>query len=171
MVGAGFPAMQRSKAGEIWMIWVGTWIGMDLAPGQERKGTMRLTLPGGPTDMPSTLRHHGAAPQKAGAIRLELETVLDSEPYRQAIARSMALVCRNALARDPADPCASETLASARRVNTLEAVSDAKTLRPFSARAVQVNTFVVEGKTPVIQHEERTYDFSWAQASRGTGSR
>ncbi|KFE67306.1 hypothetical protein [Hyalangium minutum] len=152
--------MMKQKAGDFWNVWVGAWVGTDLAAGAERSGTVPMQLPSGPVDSQVTVRHRGPEAGRKGAVRLEMETVLEGEPFRKGMAGVMAQMMK---AAGPADktPDFNAMLKSARRVSTLEVVTDAATLRPYSARTSQVTKLQVEGQERE-EVEEREYSFAWS---------
>ena len=161
------PAMaqaMRQKVADFWGVWVGTWVGIDLAANEEVTGTMPIQLPSGPVDSAVIVRHRGPDASQKGAVRLEMETVLEGEPFRKAMSGMISQMMQGAPKTEGADFDAM--LKSARRVSRVEVVTDAATLRPYSARASQVTKIQVES-TEREDVEEREYSFAWPAQKPG----
>ncbi|WNG32352.1 hypothetical protein F0U61_01080 [Archangium violaceum] len=163
------PAMvqaMKQKAGDFWNAWVGAWTGLDLAAGQERSGTVPMQLPSGSVDSVMTVRHRGPDADRKGAVRLELETVLEGEPFRKAMAGMVAQMAQGASAPGKAPPDFDAMLKSARRVSTVEVVTDGATLRPYSVRTAHVTKLQVEDELRE-EREEHEYSFAWPERKAG----
>jgi len=155
----------KQKAGDFWSVWVGAWVGTDLAAGEKYSGTVPVQLPAGPVDSAVTMHHRGPDTSHKGAVRLELETVLEGEPFRKAMVGLLAQMMKGSVPQDKA-PDFDAMLKSARRVSNVEAVTDAATLRPYSARAAQV-TYLKVGDQEREEREEREYSFAWPAQKGG----
>ncbi|HLL06002.1 MAG TPA: hypothetical protein VK539_35850 [Myxococcaceae bacterium] len=161
------PAMaqaMRQKVADFWGVWVGTWVGTDLAANEEVTGTMPMQLPSGPVDSAVIVRHRGPDASQKGAVRLEMETVLEGEPFRKAMSGMLSQMMQAAPKTEGMDFDAM--LKSARRVSRVEVVTDAATLRPYSARASQVTKIQVEDQQRE-DVEEREYSFAWPAQKPG----
>ncbi|HYO71285.1 MAG TPA: hypothetical protein VEU33_34920 [Archangium sp.] len=157
----------KQKGGEFWTAWVGTWVGLELAAGEESSGTMQTQLPSGPVDTVVTVRHRGPDAEHKGAVRLELESVLEGEPFRKAMVASIAQMLQAATPQDKEQPDVDAMVKSARRVSSAEVVMDAASMRPFSARRSEVSKLVVGDKESETI-EEHEYSFVWpAQKKAG----
>jgi hypothetical protein len=150
----------KQKAGEFWNAWVGAWTELELAEGHESTGPVPVQLPAGPVDSLVTIRHRGPDAAHKGAVRLELETVLEGEPFRKAMVGLVAQMVQAAGAQDKAPPDVDAMLKSARRVSKVEAVTDAATLRPYSVRMSQVTKLQMENQERE-QREVHEYSFDW----------
>jgi hypothetical protein len=69
---------------------------------------------------------------------------------------------QNAGPQGKAPPDFDAMLQSARRVTTVEVVTDAATLRPYSVRTTQVTKLQVENQD-TEEREEHEYDFAWPE--------
>jgi hypothetical protein len=157
----------KQKAGDFWQAWVGAWVGMDVAAGQERVAMVPLQMPLGSVDGTVTLRHRGPVTEHKGAVRLEMETVLEGEPFRKEMVNMLSQMVQAAGAQEGTEPPDFEAmLQSARRVSTVEVVTDPATLRPYSARMVQVTQVQVEDQQNE-QREEQEYRFTWPAQKAG----
>jgi len=163
------PAMaqaMKQKTSEFWNAWVGAWTGLAMAPGYESTGPVPVQLPAGPVDSLVTIRHRGPDAAHKGAVRLELETVLEGEPFRKAMVGFVAQMLQAGGAQGKAPPDFNAMLKSARRVSKVEAVTDAATLRPYSVRMHQVTKLQVENQERE-QREEHEYSFDWPAPKAG----
>jgi hypothetical protein len=156
--------MMKQSAGDFWRAWVEAWVGTDLVAGEERSGTVPMELPSGPVDSQVTMRHRGPDAAHQGSVRLEMETVLEGEPFRKAMVGLMSQMVQ-AAAPDKA-PDFETLLKSARRVSTVEVVTDPATLRPYSARMAQVSKLQIAGQERE-EREEREYSFAWRAQKAG----
>lgn len=158
--------MMKQRAGEFWNAWAGAWVGMDLKAGEERTGTVPMQLASGPVDSALTVRHRGADAAGAGAVRMELQTVLEGEPFRKAMAAMLTQMVQSA-PKTPgkAAPDFDAMLKSARKVSTVEVVTDAATLRPYRASSTELSQLSIQGETREerVEHE---YTFAWAPTKR-----
>jgi hypothetical protein len=162
------PAMaqaMKQKAGDFWGVWVGAWVGTDLTAGEKRSATVPMQLPAGPVDSKVTLHHRGPDASQKGAVRLELESVLEGEPFRKGMVGMLSQLTRGTVPQDKA-PDFETLLKSARRVSNVEVVTDPATLRPYSARSAQVTHLVVEDQERQ-EREEREYSFAWPAQKAG----
>jgi hypothetical protein len=154
----------KTKGASFWRVWVETWVGIEMAANEERSGVIREQLLSWSVDSAVTIRHRGPDARQKGAVRLELETVLEGEPFRKAMAGVLSQTM----------PAVPETrgmdfdamVKSARRVTLLEVVTDAATLRPYSARISQVVKLQLEDKQR-DEHEEHEYSFAWPAQKPG----
>lgn len=163
----GLAQAMKQKAGDFWQAWVAAWVGMDLAAGQERSATVPMQLPSGSVDSKVTMRHRGPVPEHKGAVRLELETVLEGEPFRKAMANMLSQMMQGVSTQGGKPPPDFDAmLKSARRVSTVETVTDPATLRPYSARLAQVTQLRVEDQERE-EREEREYSFAWPAQKAG----
>ncbi len=158
--------VMKQKAGEFWNAWVGAWVGLDLAAGQQRSGTVPMQMPSGSVDSVMTVRNHGPAADRKGAVRLELETVFEGEPFRKAMVGLMAQMVQSAGPQGKAPPDFDAMLKSARRVSNVEVVTDGATLRPYSVRTAHVTKLQVEDQERE-EREEHEYDFAWPERKAG----
>jgi hypothetical protein len=156
--------MMKQRAGEFWNAWAGAWVGMDLKAGEERSATVPMQLATGPVDSAVTVRHLGADAAGAGAVRLELKTVLEGEPFRKAMAGMLGQMVRSAPAKGSGTPPDFDAqLKSARKVSTLDVVTDPTTLRPYRASTTEVTQLAIQGE-PREERVEHEYTFAWAKA-------
>jgi hypothetical protein len=163
------PAMaqaMKQKAGEFWNAWVGAWVGLDLAAGQERSATVPVQLASGSVDSVMTMRHRGPDAARKGAVRLELETVYEGEPFRKAMVGMLTQLLQSAGPQGKAPPDFDAMLKSARRVSTVEVVTDGATLRPYSVRTAHVTKLQVEDQVRE-ELEEHEYGFAWPERKAG----
>jgi hypothetical protein len=163
------PAMaqaMKQKTSEFWNAWVGAWTGLELPEGHESTGPVPVRLPAGPVDSLVTIRHRGPDAAHKGAVRLELESVLEGEPFRKAMVGFVAQMVQAGGAQDKAPRDFNAMLKSARRVSKVEAVTDAATLRPYSVRTTQVTKLQVENQERE-QREDHAYSFDWPAPKAG----
>jgi hypothetical protein len=163
------PAMaqaMKQKTSEFWNAWVGAWTGLELAVGHEATGPVPVQLPAGPVDSMVTVRHRGPDAALKGAVRLELETVLEGEPFRKAMVGFVAQMLQAGGAQNKAPRDFDAMLKSARRVSKVEAVTDAATLRPYSVRMTQTTKLQVQNQERE-QREEHEYSFDWPAPKAG----
>jgi hypothetical protein len=161
------PAMvqaMKQRASDFWGAWVGAWVGTDLAAGEERKGTVPMQLPSGAVDSMVTMHHRGPDASHKGAVRLEMETVLEGEPFRKAMVGMISQMMQAAAPQNAPD--IETMLKSARRVSHVEVVTDAATLRPYSARMAQV-TKIQMANQEREEREEHEYSFVWSAQKAG----
>jgi hypothetical protein len=166
------PAMaqaMKQKTSEFWNAWVGSWTGLELAEGHEATGPVPVQLPSGPVESVVTVRHRGPDAAHKGAVRLELETVLEGEPFRKAMVGLVAQMLQGSGTQGKAPQDVDAMLKSARRVSKVEAVTDGATLRPYRVRMSQVTKLQVEGQERE-QSEVHEYDFAWP-APKAAGKR
>ncbi|HVG62120.1 MAG TPA: hypothetical protein VNA24_26385 [Hyalangium sp.] len=161
----GMEQAMKQKAGDFWNAWVGAWVGTDLAAGEERSATVPMQLPSGAVDSKLTMRHRGPDVSHKGAVRLEMETVLEGEPFRKAMVGMLSQMLQSAAPEGKA-PDFETMLESASRVSNAEVVTDAATLRPYSARLVQVTQLRIGGQERE-EREEREYSFAWSAKKAG----
>jgi hypothetical protein len=161
----GMEQTMKQKVGDFWNAWVGAWVGTDLAAGEERSATVPMQLPWGAVDSKVTMHHRGPDVSHKGAVRLEMATVLEGEPFRKAMVAMLSQMLQAAASQEKA-PDFETLLESARRVSSVEVVTDAATLRPYSARLVQVTQMQVAGKERE-EREEREYSFAWPAQKAG----
>jgi hypothetical protein len=162
------PAMvqaMKQRAADFWSAWVGAWVGTDLAAGEERKGTVPMQLPSGAVDSMVTMHHRGPDAGHKGAVRLEMETVLEGEPFRKAMVGMISQMMQAAAPQGNA-PDIETMLKSARRVSNVEVVTDAATLRPYRARMSQV-TKIQMANQEREEREEHEYSFVWPAQKAG----
>ncbi|WP_224248123.1 hypothetical protein [Hyalangium gracile] len=157
--------MMKQRVGDFWSTWVGAWVGADLAAGEKRTGTVPMQLPSGSVDSQVTMHHRGSDPAYKGSVHLEVETVLEGEPFRKAMAGLVSQMIQSSAAKDQA-PDIDKMLKSARRVSTVEVVTDPATLRPYRARMAQVTKLLMEGQERE-EREEREYSFAWPTKESG----
>ncbi len=155
----------KQKAGDFWSAWVGAWVGTDLTSGEERSTTVPMQLPGGTADSKVTMHHRGPDAAHPGAVRLEMETVLEGEPFRKAMVGMISQMLQAAAPQGKA-PDVETMLKSARRVSNVEVVTDPATLRPYSARMAQVTKLQMGGQERE-EREEREYSFEWTAQKAG----
>jgi hypothetical protein len=154
------PAMvqaMKQRAADFWSAWVGAWVGTDLNAGEERTGTVPMQLPSGSVDSMVTMHHRGPDAGHKGAVRLEMETVLEGEPFRKAMVGMISQMMQAAVTHGNA-PDIETMLKSARRVSNVEVVTDAATLRRYSARMAQV-TKIQMANQEREEREEHEYSF------------
>jgi hypothetical protein len=161
----GIEQAMKQKAGDFWSAWVGAWVGTDLTSGEERSATVPMQLPGGQVDSKVTMHHRGPDAAHPGAVRLEMETVLEGEPFRKSMVGMISQMLQAAAPQGQA-PDVETMLKSARRVSNVEVVTDPATLRPYSARMAQV-TKLQMGSQEREEREEREYSFEWPAQKAG----
>lgn len=157
--------MMKQKAGDSWNVWVGAWVGTDLSAGEERSATVPMQLPAGTVASRVTMYHRGPAEGRKGAVRLEMETVLEGEPFRKAMVGMLSQMVQGAAPQGKA-PDFETMLKSARRVYSVELVTDPATLRPYRARLAQVTELQV-GEQEREEREEHEYSFAWPAQKAG----
>jgi hypothetical protein len=156
----GMKEMLKQSGGEFWTVWVGAWVGLKLAAGEEGLVPGQVQLPSGPMESVVTVRHRGPDAEHKGAVRLELESVLEGEPFRKAMVATMAQMLQSSAPQGKEPPDVDAMVKSARRVSSAEVVMDAATMRPYSARRYEVSKVVVEDKESE-RIEEHEYSFAW----------
>lgn len=156
----GMDQVMKQNAAEFWDAWVGAWVGLELAAGEERSGAMQVQLPTGAVESVVTVRHRGPDAEHKGAVRLEMESVLEGEPFRKAMVASIAQVLQSASPQGKEQPDVDAMVKSARRVNSAAVVMDTATMRPMSARKSEVSRLVIADKER-DEIEEHDYTFVW----------
>jgi hypothetical protein len=151
--------MMKQRMGDFWRTWVGAWVGADMAAGEERSGTVPMQLPSGPVDSQVTMHHRGTDAAHKGSVHLEVETVLEGEPFRKAMVGVVSQMIQASAPKEQA-PDLDSMLKSARRVSTVEVVTDPATLRPYRARMAQVTKLLMAGQERE-EREEHEYSFTW----------
>ena len=160
------PAVQdgmKQRASDFWNAWVGAWVGMDVAAGQEQTATTSTPTPGGPVPTAVVLRNRGPDASHPGALRLEVETKLEGETFRAAMVAMMKQMMAAAGPNVKHGLDVDAMLKAARRTTTSEVVVDPKTLRPYKARMVS-DTSMTFGEAINQEHEEHDYEFAWPAA-------
>ncbi|WP_375767752.1 hypothetical protein NR798_39695 [Archangium gephyra] len=156
----GMKEMFKQSGGEFWNAWVGAWVGLKLAAGEEGLVTGQSQLPSGPVESVVTVRHRGPDAEHQGAVRLELESVLEGEPFRKTVVATMTQLFQGATPPGKEPPDVDAMVKSARRVSRAEVVMDSATMRPYSARRYDVSKVVVGDKESETI-EEHEYSFAW----------
>jgi hypothetical protein len=95
--------------------------------------------------------------------------VLEGEPFRQGMVALMNQMMKSVDLKGKEPPDFDKMLESARRVSSVELVTEAATLRPYSSRTTQVTTMRMAGQERQ-EREEREYSFAWP-ASKKAGKR
>ncbi|WP_224364001.1 hypothetical protein [Hyalangium versicolor] len=157
--------MMKQRTADFWSTWVGAWVGTDLAAGDKRSGTLPVQLPSGSVDSTVTVHHRGPDAAYKGSARLEMETVLEGEPFRKAMVGVFSQMMQSSAPQSQA-PDFDAMLKSARRVSTVAVVTDVATLRPYSARMAQVTKMQVSDQERE-EREEREYSFAWPTPAAG----
>lgn len=157
-------AALKRKTGEFWDLWVGTWAGAALKPGDDVASDVALPLPDGTTVTQKTrVRHLGPDPQARGCVRLELEGTVEGPEFTAAMARVVGQFVPKGDGKDAAVP---DVFQSFRRVIRLSAVTDAATLRPREARSEATITVTLKTGETRTQVERRDYLFVWEPAAK-----
>lgn len=167
------PGMQeamKQKAGDFWNAWVGSWIGFDLAPGASDSGAIAMPVPPTTVDAVVTLRNHGPDASAPGSVRLEMQTAFEGEPFRRAMVAMMKQMMGAAVTGSQHKLDVDKTVKEARRITTVEVVTDRATLNPRRARMTSVVTMtsVDPADAKAVpqtkeEREEREYEFAWAK--------
>jgi hypothetical protein len=81
------PEMKEAlsnKCGDYWRVWVGMWKELRLAPNEKKATTFTMGTAG--SEFPATFEHHGPVPGEPGLVRLSMESVLEGEQAKAALA-------------------------------------------------------------------------------------
>jgi hypothetical protein len=158
------PQMQqviRAKAADDWNAWVGIWAGKDLAPGRRlefrtgSKSTAQQFAGSG------YFENLGPVGGRSGAVKLRMELTMEGPEFRRALYQMLAAMAEGS-GQDMGD-FSADRIKQARRVQRVEAVTDPKTLRPYSINASVEMTFGVEGKGETQRRvETKRFKFDWS---------
>lgn len=152
------PEMQsliKEKAVEIWGLWVGAWIGLDLAPGQERVVEDTVESFGAVAPRQVRVRHEGPA-DPPGHVRLGLVSTVE---LRGPQVKQMVEAMMGERLPEKGEKSLQDLLIS--RVDRFDVVVDPTRLRPH--RAVHEEIRSVNGEPKRSRRATYTFDWSYDQ--------
>ena len=159
------PQMQQAiaaRVADLWAIWVGNWIGLDLDAGETREDKMAFSTFGEEMDQSVIVRNDGASDACAGCVRIQWDGILDDPAFRQgweAAMRRMASQAGNTTGLD-------EFLNSVDSIERLAAIrveTDPATLQPYMVFRESTVIMRVGDDQPRRQVERATYRFDWSR--------
>ena len=170
-------ATMRQKAFDSWMLWVGAWVGLHLAPGESLHTELEVPMPDGAiAKAPTIVRHLGLKPAKAAGLppqlaHLNADSVLEGDDVRRALGRVVAdLLTQSPPPQGlPPDP---DMIESFRRTSRLSVLTDPATLRPQEASLETTQAIALKGLGSRTTLERHEYTFEWVTGdapSEGTG--
>jgi hypothetical protein len=150
-------AQLEQTSSDYWSSWVGSWLGLGLAPGQAREDTSRLPVPGGSLPLATRLEHRGAPPHAPARAQLALHsrtTPADVKDTLAAIAAELG----------PERPAGVEDLdARFERSIRVEADVEPEGLRPHRVRVATTTEFGADGESH-RRSDVRDDTFHWDRA-------
>lgn len=148
---AGRQALIQESVAQ-WNTWVGAWVDLDLAPGQERTIDDEIETYGVRVPRRTLTRHMGAA-GPSGHVRLYRR-------YTTEIRGADAVKIMEAMTGKPAPSFSDETLArvASRRTDELEIITDPATLRP--TLVVVQETRESGGQRKLVRRDRYSFDWS-----------
>lgn len=150
-----FKEAMKQKAGETWDGWVGTWTGMTIAPHSERRETFDLpSVVGTFTDVPLTLKHHGAVRDAPTLALLSAEQVIEGPELAAALGGLVQDMANRAGANK-----AQVEFRHAKKVDLITVAMDTARGRPHRSRHEM--TIELEGDR---RKQVRDTAFDWSRA-------
>lgn len=143
----------KSKSSELWLLWVGYWVGLKLQPGQRTKVTMENAIMNQKYKAHATIRHQGMDKQQR--VKLKLHMDMGTKALRKAF-RAMVKVM--GMKKRMAN---LDIFKAMRSIMNIEIVTDPSTLRPVKIKKVQKTHLTMKDGTSAKQVEQHTYYFQW----------
>jgi hypothetical protein len=151
----------KQKAIDFWGVWVGAWIGLDLAPGAETETEGAIPMPDGSVlRTPARIRRAPDDPARPDLIELSAESTLAGEGARKAFARAMGAILERLPERK--DKFAADAIEEFSRSTKASAVVDPRTLVPARAKLEIAVTIALKGMGKRTDTERREYVFDWS---------
>lgn len=154
------PVMQQAaeaKAADLWNAWVGTWVDLQLEPGEALELEGMVEFGGAELTQDLVYEHLGEEPEMPGKVRLRLRTTMEG-PEVSAALGAMAAELVRPFDAEKASEVAGETAAFEMRVvGEVVAVTDPRTLRP----AWVTMSKRVETNTGGSRIDEQRWEFTW----------
>lgn len=140
------------KLAESWNLWVGAWIDLELAVGEEAAVDLEEPSFGGATVPTRYVFRCLSREEHLGrdCVRLSVDQTVDPV----AFAKAMTAMMKSGGAPVP-------EVASAERTTHSEVVLEVATMRPHSASTAMTVTVKAPGETPLVQEELKRYELAW----------
>lgn len=149
------PAMASTleqACGDHWNVWVGAWVGFDVAPGGEEQGDRELPFMGTAVPACVTMRNQGPATDHPGYFELSITSVSDGPSARDALAESLDATGQG----NGADGLREVSMSS-----HVVAVTDPQSQKPLRSSRTKTTRIVMQGAIPQEQVERAEYTFHW----------
>ncbi len=161
-------AQLKSKVADYWNVWVGGWLGLQIAAGEQAEATTNVPMPDGSlVEAPLRFSHEGAVEGNEGLVRLTAVALLEGPEATRALERSVRKMAEGA---GGAEPPPEPMFENFRRITTVTVETDPATLRP--AHTMQETLIELTSATGEVrkQREVREHTFDWPTATTGTGT-
>lgn len=153
--------MMRSKAGDDWSTWVGLWAGKELAPGARTDFEAQVASgDGNPLPTHGYFENRGPVEGRPGTVRLYMEVVSDGPEFRAAIHRMLVAMIQSS--GQTGDVLPAEQIEDARRVQSVETVTDPETLRPQEVTVTLSTSIKMRGEAEKSEIERKHFVFDWS---------
>lgn len=155
-------AQIKQKTKDFWRIWVETWVGCSLAPGQEKTFDTEVPFMNGkPVKVPLVIRNEGKVTDSPGNIQLTGLTTLQGEEATKAFAEMMQKMVAQIPLKEGVKPFSPDMVQELKRTTKFTVVTNPDTLQPKSARSEIVTDLTVEDKHKT-DTEKHDYTFDWS---------
>lgn len=155
-------AQLKEKTKDFWRVWVQTWSGFDLKPGQQKTEKTNVPVLGTILSVPMTLKNEGPVKDAPGYFKLTGESVLAGPAARKAFGSLMAKLVSEVPAKPGTKPFSPDMIKDMKRSQHYSVVTDPKTLQPREAHLEAVIDLTV-GEETKSQLERRDYKFDWSK--------
>lgn len=152
-------ATLRERAGDYWRVWVGAWVGLDLAPGEMLDGVEELPVGDGVLRAPVRYRNDGPVPGNPRLLRVARVSTLAGPEVEAFLARVLMGV-----GTATGKPVTADSVRSARRTTTIVAETDPATLRPLRTEYTTETELEVRDQPMQTQKQVQETTFDWNRA-------
>lgn len=149
----------RERAGDTWRGWVGAWVGVDLAPGEELDAVEEVAVPGKVLRAPVRYQRDPDPVDAPGMAKLT-RTAVFSGPEMDAFMANVLV----GLGRATGSDAERDMVRSARRTTTITAATDPATLRPGVVSYVTETSLELKAQPAQTQRQVRAATFDWLRA-------
>ena len=149
-------ATMEAAAASYWQQWVGYWIGLDLARGEERDGEQESTFLGVTVAQSVTIKNLGESLNYPGKTHLKLEAVIGGEALLKA-----AITALREHGTNP-NQVPVDLVEQAEKSLVVEVVTDMQTLIPVYVKTEEIAKAKPKGEELRTQIERHEYEFDWS---------
>lgn len=155
-------ATLEQACGTDWQLWVGSWIGCDLASGTEATSEGTTTILAAEVTGKVVMRNHGDVPEHPGHVRLSVTKLVEGEAATAQLVKLLNGL-KGEGGKAPLDP---ELLEDVRAELVGEVIVERATLRPLRATRTKAIKIKVRGEKVREENERATFEFDWTVKER-----
>ena len=153
-------ATMEASAASYWQQWVGYWIGLDLARGEERDGEQESTFLGVTVAQSVTIKNLGESLNYPGKTHLKLEAIIEGEALVKAVIEALR-EAETRMGRNP-NGIPVDLVEQGEKSLIVELVTDVQTLMPVYVKTEEIAKVKPKGEELRTQIERHEYEFDWS---------